>query len=358
LIRTIPNGQCAKNKRQLLADVSRAGKKITVIVGLSKNAGKTTVLNWLVNAGLFKKTGIITTGRDGEDIDVIEGHKKPKVYVPASSLYTTGAAEINRNSAWLSVREKLPYKAGGKNLWLVEAKVDIESEVIGPPSVREQIEIAKIILSHGADHIFIDGSLDRKAISAAIEVDSLIIVTSSVYGNLPSLQKELSRLYELSGLSRWVEERDKLQSLNKITIGLHSAQEDHDGRLFALTYKSLLGHEKDLVGKLRKLGGNAAFVYLPGSLTERSFKIIKTVLGELPELKIVINHPFNLKIDDHALQVFKDRLFALNSMDIAGVAVNSFAVDGNHIDCELLRESVRREVTFPVIDVQESAIGS
>ena len=66
----------------LLYDLSTKYKTLS-IVGMSKNAGKTTALNYLIeeadDEGLL--LGITSTGRDVETSDLVTGTEKPKVFL-------------------------------------------------------------------------------------------------------------------------------------------------------------------------------------------------------------------------------------------------------------------------------------
>ena len=48
--------------------------KTMSIVGMCKNAGKTTMLNWLLTQGHLQGTlGLTSIGRDGESTDIVTG---------------------------------------------------------------------------------------------------------------------------------------------------------------------------------------------------------------------------------------------------------------------------------------------
>lgn len=67
------------------------------VIGLSKNAGKTTVLNALIRdapkAGVL---GILSMGVDGEKHDAISGREKPLIRVRENMLVATSAHWLNR----------------------------------------------------------------------------------------------------------------------------------------------------------------------------------------------------------------------------------------------------------------------
>ncbi|MEG0661801.1 MAG: hypothetical protein RR472_00835, partial [Anaerovoracaceae bacterium] len=66
----------------LLYDLKTKYKTVS-IVGMAKNAGKTTALNYLIEEAMDEGMilGITSTGRDGESTDVVTGTDKPKVFL-------------------------------------------------------------------------------------------------------------------------------------------------------------------------------------------------------------------------------------------------------------------------------------
>ena len=75
--------------------------------------------------------------------------KKPKVLVPAGSFFSTGEKVIKREANSIKIITKLPYIAGGQRLWLVQATEQIYSEIIGPATAFDQVELAKKIIQIG-----------------------------------------------------------------------------------------------------------------------------------------------------------------------------------------------------------------
>ena len=66
----------------LLYDLSTKYKTLS-IVGMAKNAGKTTAMNFLIEEAMDEGValGITSIGRDGESQDLVTGTEKPKIYL-------------------------------------------------------------------------------------------------------------------------------------------------------------------------------------------------------------------------------------------------------------------------------------
>ena len=75
-------------KEQLLRQLHSV--KTMSIVGMCKNAGKTTMLNWLLEQGRLQGVlGLTSIGRDGESTDVVTGTEKPGIFVREGTLIAT-----------------------------------------------------------------------------------------------------------------------------------------------------------------------------------------------------------------------------------------------------------------------------
>jgi len=70
------------------------------LVGLSKNAGKTTCLNHLICAwqksGISRPLGITSIGRDGEEEDVVNGQPKPRIFIFSGTYLATAKSSLSR----------------------------------------------------------------------------------------------------------------------------------------------------------------------------------------------------------------------------------------------------------------------
>ena len=71
----------------LLENLAQKYKRIS-IVGMAKNAGKTTALNYLLEEAMDEglRLGVTSTGRDGEGTDVVTGTDKPRVFLDTDTI--------------------------------------------------------------------------------------------------------------------------------------------------------------------------------------------------------------------------------------------------------------------------------
>jgi len=316
--------------------------RIVAVIGVCKNAGKTTLMNWLLQQAEEDVLGVLTTGRDGEDIDLVTHEAKPKVGLPAHSIFSTFAEEIEKHASNLAVLEKLPLKAGGRNLWLAKAKKELRVEIVGPASAEAQLKLAKHLLSLGATKVFIDGSLDRKAISLQEGLDAVVLVISPAFGDEIAILDEVVRLHELSTIKQ---SRLKFKS---DYISYRTSQ----GTWKETEYKSLLSREKEI---FQHLDMEFDSLYLPCPITDKGFPIIKSFLQQYKG-ELILRHPYLLHISLNHLNWLKknSQLKVISPFKLKAIAVNSYASNGKHLPSDALRTLIRQRISkLPIIDVKE-----
>ena len=88
------------------------GVQTMSIVGMCKNAGKTTMLNWMLHHDRLQGTlGLTSIGRDGESTDVVTGTEKPGIFVREGTLIAT--AKAGGHHAGDHGDHRHPHAAGG-----------------------------------------------------------------------------------------------------------------------------------------------------------------------------------------------------------------------------------------------------
>ncbi|MBM4403181.1 MAG: hypothetical protein FJ042_02155 [Candidatus Cloacimonetes bacterium] len=318
-------------------------EQIIAIVGICKNAGKTSVLNAILREYHAIGWAVLSTGRDGEERDTVFGIRKPRVVVKAGTMMCLDTQELDRHGAGIRIFAKLPWKSGTRQLWLAEAILPLETEIIGPPEVSQQAECARLMLDLGAEKVLIDGSIDRKSIALSPMVDALILVAGASYGNLKQLMAELERVELLTRIPVALPSRSP-RALNLEHICLLQNMHWRDTGL-----QSILGEEKGIAEKLREYPDVVA-VYIPGAVTERSISCLMGLLQNDGHI-LLLRHPYHLKIGKDEIErlLHRDQLMALNPFRIKAIALNSRAVDGRHLDAMSLRTEINQRFTDTLV---------
>ena len=152
------------------------------IVGMCKNAGKTTMLNWLLaHSGRGRVLGLTSIGRDGESTDVVTGTEKPSIFVPAGTLIATA-----RDMLWLGdvtkeilVSTGIPTPLG--EVIIMRARSDGYVQLAGPSITTQLKSVSQTFFDLGAEQSIIDGALGRKSRGARQVAEGLVLCTGASY---------------------------------------------------------------------------------------------------------------------------------------------------------------------------------
>ena len=341
--------------------------RVIAVVGLSKNCGKTTFLNWSLELGAWRRetgdvcsqlqalssylpapssqlVGVTTTGRDGEDVDLVTNERKPKVKLPAGIYFTAFENVFCEKAVWVEGICKLPFRVIGKSLWLYKTLGVVETEIVGPSHLKEQESLIDIFKKYGCDTVLIDGSLDRKSICLSERVDEIVLVIGAAAGGIEEIKEQVSGI-RAQGSGIRDQEIGGMVKYENIVYKLGDC-------VVETNIKSIYGHENSVIEILMQ---QPEWVFFPGALTEYSWKKLKKYVFDFNG-KIVFNHPLNVRIGLRDLKelINKKGLYSRLRFNLSCVAVNSYSPYNEHIDADLLREEIRKMfIEKEVIDVTE-----
>jgi len=133
------------------------------IIGLSKNAGKTTCLNHIVAAwqdsAQSRPLALTSIGRDGESEDILSGYEKPRIYVPTGTLIATAEGALQQSDALLEILELSKIRTALGEVIVCRALSDGYVEFAGPSAAEDIGTIENLMRQHEPKCLFIiDGA--------------------------------------------------------------------------------------------------------------------------------------------------------------------------------------------------------
>lgn len=320
-------------------------KQIIAIAGLSKNAGKTSFLNFITQAVPQSFTyALTTTGHDGEDHDFLTGLKKPKVSIKKGNYYTSIPSASNHLSLSVKTIKKLEFHVRSENLFLYQALDDLEVEIYGASHVFDQEDLCRQLLHEEIDFVFIDGSLDRKSIALSPIINHFIVLGSASFGRIDLIENEFQRILMLSQIDNL-----KHKMINELSQNIAY---QIDNKIYQTQYKTLFNNEREMI---EIINHNPDFLYIPSALTDAIYQKLKSALVVYQGI-LVFQHPLKILIScDHLFQLQSKTLKVIHKLPLTAFAINSYSVESNHLDCDLLYQRIKKKFTnIPLIDIQNS----
>lgn len=227
-------------------------QKSISIAGMCKNAGKTTVLNFLVSRlpdDLV--TGLTSVGNDGETIDLVTGTEKPRVFVKKGTLVATAEQLLTHCSASREILYRGGFSTPLGQIVIFRAKTSGFVRLAGPSIGKQVKKIKDILFSLGAEKVIIDGALDRRFLASSDITDSAILSTGASY------DKDMLTVVKDTAFAA------RILMIDKLSTKIVDFKQTYAFRLGEkLDYKNydLLGIYKDL---------DADMVYLSGAITKQ-----------------------------------------------------------------------------------------
>ena len=330
------------------------------IVGMAKNSGKTTTLNYLLEEAFDEGLvlGVTSTGRDGESTDLVTGTDKPKVYLFTDTIVSVPEKLYGMAETGLEILERTAYRTAMGNVLICRVADSGYVQVAGPGSIRAHKKLCEDMLDFGVDMILIDGAIDRKSIAAPETSDAIILATGAVISrSLKVVVEETVHIVSLYRSERLTDER-------ALSVLADSEEEDFCVAVINDAYDMNVLSVRTGLGAGALLNDaideHTKYVYLSGALTESIIAGIDP--GKFRGFTMILPDPTRIFVGAVKWQQLRKkgfRLRVLRNIKIAAVTVNPFAPSGYAFDHRELREAIAGSLPdVPVFDVRMGGFGS
>ena len=164
---------------------------VVALLGMCKNAGKTTAMNRLIRelaAADSGVTALTSIGRDGESRDLVTGTEKPPIYIYEGMLAATAEALLPVCDVSRELLAMTGLHTSLGEVAVFRARSDGFVQLAGP-GIVEQLAALRVLLENlGADRLLIDGALSRRSPAAGASDGACILSTGA------SLDRDLDRV--------------------------------------------------------------------------------------------------------------------------------------------------------------------
>ena len=293
------------------------------IVGMCKNAGKTTVLNRLLGLSGGRVLGLTSIGRDGESTDVVTGTEKPGIFVPEGTLIATAKDLLSLSDITQEIVETTGIPTPLGEVVLVRAR-SAGFVQLGGPSITAQLKtVSDRFFSEGCEQVIIDGALGRKSLGARTLAEGVILCTGASYDM-------------------------RMEKVVRDTANVF--------RVMRLKKAENVPEECNLpLSELLKSRGEAL---ITGALTDSAVvPLLKS--GALRNVRLVVKDPSKVLVSPDTLEKLAIRNVALETVEAAEVlcvTINPVSAYGWKFDPDAFKAAMAAAVDVPVINVKEDAL--
>ena len=334
----------------LLEELSQKYKTIS-IVGMAKNAGKTTALNYLIEEASDEgiTLGITSTGRDGESTDLVTGTDKPRVFLETDTIVSVPTQLYELADAGLEILRMTEYGSSIGQIMLCRVVTDGYVQIAGPVINASHKSMCEEMLELGAELVLIDGAIDRKSIAAPGTSDAIILSTGAVLSrSMKRVVEETAHtvsLYRLPCLEDSMARRIIEEHKDKEQLMIVSGDSVN-----VLDRKTGLGAGRFLDGEIDEL---TDYIYVPGAFTQSVVADINP--RKLKNVTFVLKDPTKIFIDDLLWGQLRKKgldVKVLENIEVAAITVNPTAPVGYAFDHEELLNKIQEAIPdIPAMDV-------
>lgn len=334
----------------MLEELSQRYKTIS-IVGMAKNAGKTTALNYLIEEAMDEGIvlGITSTGRDGESTDLVTGTDKPRVFLDADTIVSVPTQLYELADAGLEILRMTEYGSSIGQIMLCRVVTSGYVQIAGPVINASHEKLCREMLELGAELVLIDGAVDRKSIAAPGTSDAIILSTGAVLSR--SMKKVVEETAHTVGLYRLTCLEDgEDKELIKANLGNEQLMMLGNGKARVLERSTGLGAGKFLDSEIDE---ETAYIYVPGAFTQSVVADINP--KKLKNVTFLLKDPTKIFIDSVSWGQLRKRglrVKVLENINVAAITVNPTAPGGYAFEHEELLRNMQQAIPdIPVVDV-------
>lgn len=339
-----------------LSELIRPYRSVSII-GMCKNAGKTTVLNKIIRevAGNGQVIALTSIGRDGEDKDLVTGTKKPGIYVAEGTLVATASELILHHcDVTREILETTGVSTPMGDVVVLRARSDGSIQLAGPSITRQLSRLNETFRAFGADLVMIDGALSRKTLCSRSVTEATVLCTGASY------HKDIEVVVEDTGHACEVLTLPELEE-EETAARIRALDEDFRGTvLFAGDGPWPLPEGMTLEDGLRqKQAAGTRTVFFGGAMSDGLMKPLLMSSAPIKGMTFVVRDSSKilLRRDNYdKIAIRGVRLRVLESVNLVAVTVNPFSAYGFHFDKRELMERMERRVGIPVINVEDEAL--
>jgi len=329
--------------------------KVVSLIGMAKNAGKTMVLNNIIEASIENDVviGLTSTGRDGEREDIVTKTEKPTIYVERGTIIATAKGLLLRCEAKVEILEVTPYATSLGEVIIGRVRSSGLIQLAGPDINAYMKDVTNKMLGYGAEIVLIDGAIDRKSAASPCISDATILSTGAVVSrNVEVVKNETLHQVELFQLE---EVEDK--NIKNIAAEVYSKKGysilNKKGKIDELSINTALNSGTIIGSSIKE---DSEFVILSGSLVEKTLLDIMDVCLYYKNVTFIVQDSTKVFIDRKSWKAFKSRgikVKVLHPIKILAVTTNPYAPEGYFFEPESFVVLIKDALSpVPVIDVK------
>lgn len=326
--------------------------KTISIIGMDKNVGKTTALNYILGKARGKYTlGLTSIGRDGEDKDRVTETEKPRIYIESGTfIATTKECLINRDIT-KEIIETTGINTSMGEVIIAMALSDGYVELGGPSINTYMRDICDKLCSYGSEIVIVDGALNRKSLASPAVTQASVLSTGA------SLNRDMNKVIEMTNHTVKLLCLKKEEDKSILDIARNQLLSSRIGLIYKdKSFKKLqvltsLESSKEIV---ENLNDDVSHVLIKGIVSDKLIEDIIKSTDKYKGVTFLVDDGTKLFINVDTFMKFEKmggKIKTLEEINIVCVTCNPKSPYGYEFDKNLFLEKLRERIDLPVYDL-------
>ncbi len=317
------------------------------IIGTAKNAGKTTVLNKIIEEYKNIEIAITSIGLDGEKLDNITFHEKPRIKVYPKAIIATAYDCLKQCELEYVIHEKTNMRTPLGVIVIIEAITEGLVLVAGPSTNNQMKQITKILKRYNPKKILIDGALFRKSIANVEVADAVIIATGASYS------EDINEV--VFGTKMIVDQFNLKETNDKVKRCVKSYE---NNVVISSDFKEIVEIEDSIIHNVNKLdhylNENTKYFYISGAINNEIMKYLISNRKKLKNLEVIVKDASHIIVKPafiNKLEKTTIKIRVLNQIEILLLTCNPYSPFGYTFDNNEFKALLSAKIDIDIVNV-------
>lgn len=291
------------------------------IIGMAKNTGKTTTLNYILDEarGIYS-LGLTSIGRDGEELDRVTATEKPKIYIKEGTVVATAKNALMGSDFTREIVGITDYTTPMGKVVFSRALSDGFVDLAGPSIGKYVKGVVDVLFSLKCEKVIVDGALGRKSFASPSITDGTILATGAALNS--SMRKVVDEtIYTAELLSLKEESHVSLSNIiqkdNSRVIIV-----DSDFKHVGLDVATSMVAGNEII---KCLDDNTRYIVIRGVLTDKVLEMIMKSRRNMKNIIFVVEDGTKVFVkEDNYRKLIKvgGCIKVMNRINLIGITVN------------------------------------
>jgi hypothetical protein len=310
------------------------------IIGIAKNAGKTTTLNYIIDQLKDETIGLTSIGLDGEDLDQVNFLPKPKIRVRPHMIVATAKSCLENTNVSYDVLEETEINTAiGKVMMIRILKAG--NLVIAGPTTNHELHLLLLKMKKYVRRILVDGAFNRMTFANIKSLEGIILSSGASYHL--SMEKTIKQ-------TKWIVESFNL----KQSETFQEVPKDHlmietKHQIFRYTDKNIEKFSDRL-----SQDDPIITIFIKGAVTSKMVAFI--ISKGISDFKLIVEDPTKLLISHQEYEFMRMRsieIEVIHQAKLLCVTINPFSTMGHHYDKEVFKNELQKVIDVPIYNVKD-----